>query len=50
MSLPMLDGGPVTVSRQGDDLTVGGAKVVASVRGGIGMVYVLDGVLLPAGK
>lgn len=47
MSLPMLAGGPVTVKREGDQITVDGAAVVASVRGGNGMVYVLDAVLLP---
>lgn len=47
MSLPMLAGGPVTVTREGDRISVEGANVVASVRAGNGMVYVLDAVLLP---
>lgn len=47
MTLPMLDGGPVTVARNGDEIVVDGAKVLASVRAGNGMVYVVDGVFLP---
>jgi uncharacterized surface protein with fasciclin (FAS1) repeats len=47
IALPMLAGGSAMVKREGDAITVDGAKVVASVRGGNGMVYVLDGVLLP---
>ncbi|MFN8652581.1 MAG: fasciclin domain-containing protein [Gemmatimonadales bacterium] len=47
MSLSMLDGGPITVTRKGDDITVGGAKVLGSVPAGNGYVYVIDGVLVP---
>ena len=36
--LTMLAGGSVTVQRQGDELTVGGAKVLGSVRAGNGMM------------
>ncbi|MBK6782021.1 MAG: fasciclin domain-containing protein [Gemmatimonadetes bacterium] len=45
--LTMLAGGSVTVQRQGDELTVGGAKVLGSVRAGNGMLYIVDGVMLP---
>jgi uncharacterized surface protein with fasciclin (FAS1) repeats len=45
--LAMLAGGPATVQRVGDDVLVDGARVVAVVRGGNGIVYVVDSVLLP---
>lgn len=48
MQIGMVDGGPVTVAREGENITVGGAKVVASVRASNGWVHVVDGVLLPA--
>lgn len=48
LSLSMLDGGPVTVTRKGNDRFVGGAKVLGSAPAGNGMVYVIDGVLVPA--
>ncbi len=47
MSLSMLDGGPTTVTRQGEDLRVDGPKVLAVVPAGNGIVYVVDAVLLP---
>ncbi len=47
MSLGMLEGGPTTVTRTGDQIVVDGAKVVGQVRAGNGWVYVLDAVLLP---
>lgn len=47
MSLSMLDGGPITVTRKGDEILVGGAKVLGSVPAGNGYVYVIDGVLVP---
>jgi uncharacterized surface protein with fasciclin (FAS1) repeats len=47
LSLSMLDGGPTTVSRQGAEITVDGAKVLAAVPAGNGIVYVIDAVLLP---
>jgi uncharacterized surface protein with fasciclin (FAS1) repeats len=47
MSLPMLAGGPARVGREAEVITVDGAKVIGSVRGGNGIVYVLDAVLLP---
>jgi len=47
LSLSMLDGGPTTITRQGDEITVDGAKVIAVVPAGNGMVYVVDAVLLP---
>jgi len=46
-TLSMLAGGPAHVSRQGDEITIDGAKVIASVRAGNGMVYVIDGVMVP---
>lgn len=50
LSLSMLDGGPTTVTREGQDLRIDGAKVLATVRAGNGIVYVLDAVLLPHTK
>lgn len=47
LSLSMLAGGSVTVTRQGSDILVGGAKVLGSVPAGNGIVYVIDGVMLP---
>jgi uncharacterized surface protein with fasciclin (FAS1) repeats len=48
-SLAMLDGGPTTVKREGDAITIDGAKIVAAVRAGNGWVYVVDAVLVPGG-
>ncbi|MFN8647694.1 MAG: fasciclin domain-containing protein [Gemmatimonadales bacterium] len=45
--LTMLAGGSVTVRRAGDEITIDGAKVIGSVRAGNGMLYIVDGVLLP---
>lgn len=45
--LTMLAGGPVTVKKSGDELTIDGARVIGSVRAGNGMLYIVDGVLLP---
>lgn len=45
--LSMSDGTKVTVHLQGDDFTVGDAKVLGAVRGMNGIVYVIDSVLLP---
>lgn len=50
MTLSMADGGSVTIKRTGDDITVDGARIVASVRGSNGMVHVVDGVITPAKK
>ncbi|HEX6315560.1 MAG TPA: fasciclin domain-containing protein [Gemmatimonadaceae bacterium] len=50
MEVGMVDGGPVTIQREGDSVRVGGAKVLASVRASNGWVHVIDGVLLPATK
>ena len=50
MEIGMVDGGPVTVKRDGDAVTIGGARIVASVRGSNGWVHVVDAVLLPAAK
>lgn len=47
LSLSMLDGGPVTVTRQGDAIFIGDAKVLGSAPASNGIVYILDGVLLP---
>lgn len=47
MILPMLEGGPTTVSKSGDQIVVDGAKVLGQVRAGNGWVYVIDTVLLP---
>lgn len=48
MQIGMVDGGPVTVVRDGQTLRIGDATVVASVRASNGWVHVVDGVLLPA--
>jgi uncharacterized surface protein with fasciclin (FAS1) repeats len=47
LQLPMLDGGPVTVKRQGDDVTIDGAKIVGTVPAANGVVFVVDGVMVP---
>ncbi len=46
-SLTMVDGTPVTITKQGETMTVGGAKVVASIRASNGWIHVIDKVLLP---
>lgn len=50
MTLSMADGQTVTIRKAGDEVTVEGAKVVASVRGSNGIVHVVDAVIVPAGK
>lgn len=50
MTLSMADGGSVTIKKSGNDITVDGAKVVASVRGSNGIVHVIDAVIVPAAK
>lgn len=45
--LGMVEGGAVKISRKGADLFIGDAKVLGTVRASNGMVYVIDGVLLP---
>jgi uncharacterized surface protein with fasciclin (FAS1) repeats len=47
LQIPMLDGGPVTVKRSGDEVTIDGAKIVGTVPASNGVVFVVDGVLLP---
>jgi uncharacterized surface protein with fasciclin (FAS1) repeats len=47
LQLSMLDGGPVTVKRQGDDVTLDGAKIVGTVAAANGVVFVVDGVMVP---
>ncbi|WP_313114366.1 fasciclin domain-containing protein [Aequorivita sediminis] len=42
------DGNDAIVEVNGDDVTVGGAKIVASVPAGNGIVHVVDKVILPA--
>jgi uncharacterized surface protein with fasciclin (FAS1) repeats len=37
----------VMVEVKGDDVYVGGAKIIASVKGGNGIVHVVDKVMLP---
>ncbi|MBU3740780.1 MAG: fasciclin domain-containing protein [Candidatus Kapabacteria bacterium] len=43
----MFDGTPVKMTINGDNWSVGGAKVIASVRASNGWVHVVDGVLVP---
>jgi uncharacterized surface protein with fasciclin (FAS1) repeats len=50
LTLSMADGQSVTIRRAGDDVTVDGARIVASVRGSNGIVHVVDAVILPASK
>ncbi len=50
MDVGMVDGGPVRITREGETLVVGGAKVIASVRASNGWVHVVDGVLVPPAK
>ena len=45
--LGVADGGKVTFTRKGADQYVGEAKVIATVRASNGVVYVVDGVLVP---
>ena len=47
LQLSMLDGGPVTVKRQGDEVTLDGAKIVGTVPAANGVVFVVDGVMVP---
>ena len=42
------DGSDAIVEVNGDDVTVGGAKIIASVPAGNGIVHVVDKVILPA--
>ncbi|MFC3880553.1 fasciclin domain-containing protein [Algoriphagus namhaensis] len=37
----------VTVEVKGDDVFIGGAKIIASIKGGNGIVHVVDKVILP---
>jgi uncharacterized surface protein with fasciclin (FAS1) repeats len=47
LELSMLDGGPVTVRRQGDEISLDGAKIVGTVPAANGVVFVVDGVMVP---
>ncbi|MFT6799553.1 MAG: putative surface protein with fasciclin (FAS1) repeats, partial [Nonlabens sp.] len=38
------------VEVKGDDVYIGGAKILASVKGGNGIVHVVDKVILPPAK
>ncbi len=40
----------LTVKKAGNDITIDGAKIIASVRGSNGMVHVVDAVIVPAAK
>lgn len=46
--LGMADGGQATITHKGNDVYIGDAKIVGSVRGSNGMVHVIDGVILSA--
>lgn len=50
MEIGMVDGGPLTVKREGATITIGGAKVLASVHASNGWVHVVDGVMVPEKK
>ncbi|MFN8579707.1 MAG: fasciclin domain-containing protein [Gemmatimonadaceae bacterium] len=45
--LAMADGGSTTITHQGKDVLIDGAKIPASVRGSNGMVHVIDKVIVP---
>lgn len=47
LQLSMLDGGPTTVTRQGNDIFVDGAKVLGAAPASNGMVIIVDAVLVP---
>jgi uncharacterized surface protein with fasciclin (FAS1) repeats len=44
--LAMADGSPATITRKGDEVFIGGAKIIGSARGTNGMVHVVDAVVL----
>ena len=46
----MANGTSETITKKGEDTYIGGAKVIASVRGSNGWVHVIDKVLVPATK
>jgi uncharacterized surface protein with fasciclin (FAS1) repeats len=39
-----------TVEVKGDDVFVGGAKIIASIKAGNGIVHVVDKVILPSSE
>lgn len=43
----MVDGGTLAITRRGADTYIGDAKILGSVRGSNGIVYVIDAVLVP---
>ena len=47
LRLSMLDGGPTTVTRQGNDIFVDGARVLGAAPASNGMVIIVDAVLQP---
>lgn len=48
-SIGQVNGGNITITKQGDDFIVNGkAKIIATVEASNGVVYVIDQVLLPA--
>ncbi|MFQ5447765.1 MAG: fasciclin domain-containing protein, partial [Saprospiraceae bacterium] len=47
MTIGMANGGKVTVHRDGGKIMINDATVLGSVKASNGMVYVIDGVLLP---
>ncbi|NJW53248.1 fasciclin domain-containing protein [Salinimicrobium oceani] len=49
-TLYMASGENVEVTQQGDDLFVGGAKIIGTVKVSNGWVHVVDGVILPKNK
>jgi uncharacterized surface protein with fasciclin (FAS1) repeats len=48
-SLWVVDGGNVVIKVEGDDVWVGGAKILGSVRASNGIVHVVDAIILPEG-
>ncbi len=46
----LADGTDAAITIEGDDVFIGGAKIIASVPAGNGIVHVVDAVILPATK
>lgn len=49
-NLMMVDGTAEPITKKGNDVYIGGAKIVASVHASNGWVHIVDAVLVPAAK
>jgi uncharacterized surface protein with fasciclin (FAS1) repeats len=45
--LGMVSGGKVTIKVAGEEITVNGAKIIASIKASNGIIHVIDQVLVP---